>query len=191
MAEKKFNCNWIFFTISTFAIIDEIASDGRRFFYNDKDHNPFADLNNFWHLMWKFFVYFDRTNSIKTNLQTCYLQTIQSISYKFIKQFWLNLSNPNSKMFYTSNVKINPHLQIHIYLAISNFVIVKETASASALSPTQGNWYEIKPIHFSNYFGNNRIREREREKKRGEKTKHQGEKSLSYSSSRVAAALER
>ena len=43
MAEKKIQ----FFTISTFAIIDEIALDGRRFFYNDKDHNPFADLNNF------------------------------------------------------------------------------------------------------------------------------------------------
>ena len=36
------------------------------------------------------------------------------------------------------------------------------------LSLTQRYEYEIKPIHFSNNFGNNRIRERERGKK-GEK----------------------
>ena len=92
---------------------------GRHFLYNDKDRNgkryPFADVNNFWHLLWKTFCYFDRANSIKTNLQTCNLQTIQSISYKSIHQFWLNLPYPNSKTFSTSNVKNNPHLQGDIF----------------------------------------------------------------------------
>ena len=34
-------------------------------------------------------------NSIKTKLQTCNLQTGQSISYKYVNQFWLNLSHNN------------------------------------------------------------------------------------------------
>ena len=59
--------------------------------------------------------FFDRANSIKTNLQTCNLQNIQSISYKSIKQFWLNLPYPNSKTFSTSNIKNNPNLQIDIF----------------------------------------------------------------------------
>jgi len=41
--------------------------------------------------------YFDRAKSIKTNLQTCNLYTVQFISYKSIKQFWLTLPYPNSK----------------------------------------------------------------------------------------------
>ena len=41
--------------------------------------------------------YFDRTNSIKTNLHTCNFQINQFISYKFINQFWLNLSFSSSK----------------------------------------------------------------------------------------------
>ena len=54
-----------------------------------------------WIIIWhgKPFCYFDRANSIKTNLRTCKLQTIRSISYKSIKQFWLNLPHPNGKKF--------------------------------------------------------------------------------------------
>ena len=43
------------------------------------------------------FCYFARANWIKTKLQTCKLQTGQSISYKYVNQFWLNLPHPNSK----------------------------------------------------------------------------------------------
>ena len=34
---------------------------------------------------------------IKTKLQTCNLQIGQSISYKYVNQFWLNLPHPNSE----------------------------------------------------------------------------------------------
>ena len=33
----------------------------------------------------------------QTRLQTCNLQTGQSITYKYVNQFWLNLPHPNSK----------------------------------------------------------------------------------------------
>ena len=45
-----------------------------------------------------YFEFFDRAKSIKTNLQNCNLHTIQSISYKYIKQFGLRLAYHNCKM---------------------------------------------------------------------------------------------
>ena len=36
-------------------------------------------------------------NLLKTKLQTCNLQTGQSISYKYVNQFWLNVPHPNSQ----------------------------------------------------------------------------------------------
>ena len=47
--------------------------------------------------------------------QQC-LQTIWSISYKSMNQFWLNLPYINGKTFSTSNVKKNPHFQIDIFV---------------------------------------------------------------------------
>ena len=55
-----------------------------------KDTYPFADVNYFWHSMWKTVNYSDWANSIKT-----------------IKQIWLNLPYQNSKKFFTSDVKNN------------------------------------------------------------------------------------
>ena len=42
------------------------------------------------------FCYSAWANEIKTKLQTCNLQTGQSISYKYVNKFWLNLAHPNS-----------------------------------------------------------------------------------------------
>ena len=43
------------------------------------------------------FYYSAWANQIKTKLQSCNLKTGQSISYKYVNQFWLNLPHPNSK----------------------------------------------------------------------------------------------
>ena len=43
------------------------------------------------------FCYSAWANLLKTKLQTCNLQTGQSISYKYVNQFWLNLPHSNSK----------------------------------------------------------------------------------------------
>ena len=63
-----------------------------------------------------FFTSNDKNNSIKTNLRTCNLQTIWSISYKSKNQFWLNLPQRNGKTLSTSNGKRNPHFQIDIFV---------------------------------------------------------------------------
>jgi hypothetical protein len=43
------------------------------------------------------FCYSAWANLLKTKLQTCSLQTGQSISYKYVYQFWLNLPHSNSE----------------------------------------------------------------------------------------------
>ena len=72
-------------------------------------------LKSFWHLMRKMFCYSGRANSIKIDIQTCNLHTDQSVNYKFVNQFWLNLLHQNGKMFFTSNVKNFSHMQMDIF----------------------------------------------------------------------------
>ena len=67
----------------------------RRFFYYDKRWNGkrclLANVDYFWHLMWKTFCHLDGANSIKTALWTCNLWTEWSVTYKSVNWFWLNL----------------------------------------------------------------------------------------------------
>ena len=65
------------------------------------------DVENFLHLV--------MANSIENNLLACNSWTGRSVSYKFVNWFWLNLPYPNSKMFSTSNVENNSHLQMDIF----------------------------------------------------------------------------
>ena len=46
--------------------------------------------------MFIYFLLFCSGKLKQTKLQTCNLQTGQSISYKYINQFWSNLPHPNS-----------------------------------------------------------------------------------------------
>ena len=56
--------------------------------------------------------YSARANSIKTKLQTCNLQTGQSIRNKYVNQFWLNLLHPNRKHpRFDNNFDIWPQLE--------------------------------------------------------------------------------
>ena len=57
---------------------------------------------------------FEQANSIETNLWTWNLQTGRAISYKSVKQFWLNLSKPNVKRFSWSNGNIFSYWQMDI-----------------------------------------------------------------------------
>ena len=67
-------------------------------------------------LMWKTFCHLViKAYSIENNLRACNSWTGCSVSYKFVNWFWLNLPYPNSKMFSTSNVKNNSHLQMDIF----------------------------------------------------------------------------
>ena len=52
----------------------------------------------YWNWRRTLYVYllFAGANLSKSKLQTCSLQTGQSISYKYVNQFWLNWSHPNS-----------------------------------------------------------------------------------------------
>ena len=93
---------------------------GKRFFYYifhiQCQKYLFTDLNLPYQNSKMFFTSNVKNNSIKTDLRTCNLQTIWSISYKSINQFWLNLPYRNGKTNSTSNVKKNPHFQIDIFV---------------------------------------------------------------------------
>ena len=69
-----------------------------------------------------------RKMNCQSDLQTFNLLTDQSISYKCIKQFRLNLPFPNSKNKSTSNVK---NFQIWIFFHILTFHKVETTLSCS------------------------------------------------------------
>ena len=63
----------------------------------------------------KLFAIWMGANSLKTDLQTCNLQTRWSISYKSANQFRLNLPHRNGKKISRSNVKKFSHLQLDIF----------------------------------------------------------------------------
>ena len=65
-------------------------------------------------LMWKTFCHLVGANSIENNLRACNSWTGRSVSCK-VNWFWLNLPNQNRKMFSTSTVKNNSHLQMDIF----------------------------------------------------------------------------
>ena len=79
----------------------------------------------FCHLIWKTFCNLDRANSIQTAFQTCNLVTRQSVSYKSVNWFCLNLAPQMATKISFANGYILPFR----YFAISTFVIIKEMAS--------------------------------------------------------------
>ena len=66
----------------------------------------------------KLFFHLDRESSIKTKLQTCKSKTGQSISYRSVHCFQLNLPHPNFKKSSSSNSKTFSHFQMDIFYHI-------------------------------------------------------------------------
>ena len=71
-------------------------------------------------------------NSIINDLQTCNLCTGQYVSYKFVKNFRLNLPQQNGKTFFTSNVKTF-HICKWISFAVLTFFQCRRNAFSSVI----------------------------------------------------------